>query len=351
MLFLLVLNVFIGSVDIPFGAVVDILSGEPIEKETWTYIILQSRLPQAVTALLTGAALSVAGLMLQTLFSNPLASPGIMGINTGASLGVAVVMLVLGGSIGGLKGAEGMISALASSLGLINAELSTGLVIGGYAAIVLAALIGALLVIGIIILFSYIIKSNVMLLIVGLMLSYIGSSVISLLNYFSSAESVYSYTIWSLGDFAGVSLNSLPAFSILILLGLFIAIMLIKPMNALLLGDNYAKNLGVNVKRLRFFMFISTGILVAVSTAFCGPISFIGLAVPHLARLSLSSSNHNILMFSSMVLGSIVALGCNILSSLPTSGGLIPINAITPIIGAPIIIYVIINQKRIQYFN
>ena len=190
-----------------------------------------------------------------------------------------------------------------------------------------------------------------MLLITGIMIGYITSSAISLLNFFATAEGVHSYMIWGMGNFGGVSLTQLPYFTAICLFGLFITILMIKPLNALLLGSRYAENLGINIKRTRNILLIATGILAAVTTAFCGPISFIGLAVPHISRLMLGTSNHNSLMPVTILTGSVIALICNKICILPGEWGVIPRNAVTPIIGAPIIIYVIINQSRIQYFN
>ena len=329
MLLLFLANLFFGSLRLPFREVLTILMGGESSKATWDYIVLQSRLPQAITALFAGAALAVSGLMLQTVFNNPLASPSLLGITNGASLGVAIVMLFLGGSIGG-------------SL--------VGFTLTGNLAVVTGAFLGAALVLGIIILFSMVVRSNVMLLIIGLMVGYLASSVISLLNFFATAEGVFHYTIWGMGDFSGVAVKHLPFFTISIVVGLLIAVLLMKPMNALLLGERYAENLGVRVKSVRIWMLVGTGILVAVTTAFCGPVSFIGLAVPHMVRLLTGSSNHRILMPLTILTGGIVALLCNLICTLPPNG-VIPLNAVTPLIGAPVIIYVIIRQKRIQYFN
>lgn len=323
-------NLFLGSVSIPFAEVGRILTGGEPGKVTWGYIVLHSRLPQAVTALFTGASLAVAGLMLQTVFNNPLAGPSILGINTGASLGVAVVMLFLGGTIGGSM---------------------VGFSISGYLSIVVGAFVGASVVLGIIIFFSTLVRSNVMLLIIGLMVGYLASSVISLLTFFSSSEGVFSYVVWGLGDFSGVSLGQLPFYCITLGIGLLIALLLIKPMNALLLGERYARNLGVRVGRVRVWMFISTGILTATTTAFCGPVAFIGLAVPHMARLMIGSSNHAGLLPATLLVGGAVSLLCNLISTLPGTASVIPLNAIMPVLGAPVIIYVIVNQKKIQYFN
>ena len=322
-------NLFWGSVRIPFRSVLSILLGEE-EKATWTYIVLQTRLPQAITALFAGASLAVAGLMLQTVFANPLAGPSILGIDSGASLGVALVMLLFGGSVG---------------------RITTELSVSGYMAVITGAFVGAALLLGLIIFFSTLVRSNVMLLIIGIMMGYITSSAISLLNFFATAEGVFSYVMWGMGDFSGVSVAQLPFFCGLLLAGLLLALLLIKPLNALLLGERYAENLGVNVKRIRILLLLSTGLLTAVATAFCGPIAFIGLAVPHVARLLLGSSNHNLLLPLTLLCGAVTALLCNLISVLPGTAGVIPLNAITPVLGAPVIIYVIVNQRKIQYFH
>lgn len=323
-------NLFWGSARIPFPSVFSILLGEESEKATWTYIVLQTRLPQAVTALFAGASLAVAGLMLQTVFANPLAGPSILGIDSGASLGVALVMLLCGGTIG---------------------TLHIGLSFSGYVAVILGAFAGAALILGLIIFFSTLIRSNVMLLIIGIMMGYITSSAISLLNFFATAEGVFSYTMWGMGDFSGVSAGQLPFFCGILSVGLLLSVLLIKPLNALLLGERYAENLGINVKRVRIALLVSTGILTAVTTAFCGPIAFIGLAVPHIARLLLGTSNHKLLLPVTLLCGGGIALVCNLISVLPGSAGVIPLNAITPVLGAPVIIYVIVNQRKIQYFH
>ena len=325
---LMAANIYIGSVNIPVLAVTDIIMGNEVEKASWTYIILESRIPQAVTAMLAGAALSVSGLMLQTVFNNPLADSSILGISSGSSLGVALVMLGMGGSI-----------------------VASDITISGFLSVIAGALAGAIMIMAVILFLSTLIKNNVMLLIVGIMIGYITSSAISLLNFFSTAEGVQSYITWGMGSFSSVSLNQLPAFSITVITGLAISVMLIKPMNALLLGTRYAENLGINIKRTRNLLLLSTGILTAATTAFCGPISFIGLAVPHIARLLLGTSNHNILLPVTALCGASMALLCSVICIIPGESGIIPINAVTPIIGAPVIIYVIINQKKIGYFN
>lgn len=320
MIVLLMLNLFVGSTRVPIADVVRILTGGSSGNDIYDYIILQSRLPQCLTALFCGAALAVSGLMLQTAFRNPLAGPDILGINTGASLGVAIVMLLFSGSV---------------HLSIFNYHLS----------IIAAAFVGSIAVMGLILFFSKYVKSNVMLLIVGIMISYIASSAISLLNYFSTDEGVQSYVVWGMGNFSGVSLTQMPMFASLILLGLVGAVALIKPLNLLLLGEQYAENLGVNILRTRNLLLFVTGILTAVTTSFCGPISFIGLAVPHIARLILRRDNHRTLLPMTLLCGASIALLCNLICSLPGKDGLIPLSAVTPFIGAPIIIYIIIKNK------
>lgn len=317
-------NLFLGAVSIPASAICDILMGNEVEKASWSFIVWESRFPQCITALLCGAALSVSGLMLQTVFSNPLADPSILGISSGASLGVALVMLAGGGTI-----------------------VTGAFTLSGFLSVIVGAFAGASVVMGLILFLSTLIRNSVMLLIAGIMIGYITSSAISLLNFFATAEGVHSYMIWGLGNFGGVSLQQLPVFSAVTLLGLFTAVLLIKPLNALLLGPRYAENLGVNIRRIRNLLLIATGLLTAVTTSFCGPVAFIGLAVPHIARLMLGTSNHNSLLPVTLLTGSAMALLCNLICVLPGEAGIIPLNAVTPILGAPVIIYVIINQRKL----
>lgn len=319
---LFALNLLLGSVFIPVEDVVRILMGDEAEKASWRFIILQSRLPQAITALLCGSALAVSGLMLQTIFRNPLAGPGIFGINSGAGLGVALVMLLFGGGL---------------SVGTLQ--------FSGFAAILLAAFLGAMAVMAVIFLFSALVRNNVMLLIIGIMIGYISNSAISLLNFFATDEGVKSYVVWGMGSFGGVAMADIPLFTVATLIGLAGSLLLIKPLNALMLGDQYAENLGVNILRVRNAMLIVTGVLTAVTTAFCGPVAFIGLAVPHIARLLLTTDNHRQLMPATILCGAAVALLCNLICFLPGESGVIPLNAVTPLIGAPVIIYVIIKRK------
>lgn len=322
-LLLLVANLLCGSVKIPVGEALSILFGGDSAHPSWSYIIWESRLPRALTALLTGAALATSGLMLQTAFANPLAGPDVLGINAGAGLGAAIVLLLFGGIMP-----------------------AGNLLFSGSLALVAAAFVGALVVTMLILLFASRVRNHAMLLIVGMMVGYVVSSAVSLLNFFSTAEGVQSYMMWGMGNFGGVSRAQLPLFSMLILVGLAIAIALVKPLNALLLGDRYARNLGVNVRLTRTLLLLSTGLLVAVTTAYCGPINFIGLAVPHIARLVLGTGNHRRLMPVTLLMGGSIALLCNLISTLPGDKGLLPLNAITPIIGAPVIIYVIMSHHK-----
>ena len=221
----------------------------------------------------------------------------------------------------------------------------------GYLAVILAAMVGAFLILGVIIYFSSKVKSNVMLLIIGIMIGYMTSSLISILNYYAAADRVHAFVMWGLGNFSGVSVEQLPYFVSASVVGLGLSLSLIKPLNALLLGEMYASNLGVHVKRARILILFCTGLLTAVVTAFCGPISFIGLAVPHMARLLLGTSNHQQLVPATILSGACVALLCNLLMVVPGSDTILPLNAVTPLLGAPVIIYVIVNRKNIQYFN
>ena len=321
-LVLFALNLLLGSVSIPAGDVVSILLGDQTAKASWQFIVLESRLPQAITATLCGAALAVSGLMLQTAFRNPLAGPSVFGVNSGAGLGVALVMLFLGGGL---------------SVGSVS--------ITGFAAILLAAFVGAMAVMAIIFFFSTLVRNSVMLLIIGIMIGYISNSAISLLNFFATDEGVKSYMVWGMGSFGGVSMDNMPVFVIVTLAGLLGALLLIKPLNALMLGDRYAENLGVNILRVRNWLLIVTGLLTAITTAFCGPVAFIGLAVPHIARLLLTTDNHRQLLPATLLCGSVVALVCNLICYLPGESGVIPLNAVTPLIGAPVIIYVIARKR------
>ena len=318
-----------GSVKIPFESVLDILLGNESEKSSWTNIVLQTRLPQAITATLCGAALAVSGLMLQTLFRNPLAGPSILGISDGANLGVAIV--IMGGAS-------------------VSAQLSI-LSVAGNLLMVGGALIGAMGVLALIIYLSSKVKNAVILLIIGMMIGYMASAVISILNYYAPADQVHSFVLWGMGDFSDVTLQKLPFFASFILVALFFSVLLIKPLNALLLGEQYAINLGIKIKNLRILILLCTGSLTAVVTAYCGPISFIGLAVPHVARMTVRSSNFKLLLPVTLLAGANVALLCNLLTILPGGNGILPLNAVTPLFGAPIILYVLLNRHQQLYFE
>lgn len=319
---LFVLNLVMGSIKIPASDVFSILMGDETAKPSWRFIILESRLPQAITAMLCGGALAVSGLMLQTAFRNPLAGPSIFGINSGAGLGVALVMLLLGGSI---------------SAGSVS--------ISGFVAILIAAFIGAMAVMAVIFFFSSIVRNNVMLLIIGIMIGYLASSAITLLNFFATDEGVKTYVMWGMGSFGGVTMNHMPFFASATLLGLVGTMLLIKPLNALMLGDSYATNLGFSIRSIRNWLLVVTGLLTAVTTAFCGPISFIALAVPHVTRLLLRTDDHHLLLPATVLCGAVVALICNIICFLPGESGIIPLAAVTPLMGAPVIIYIIVRGR------
>lgn len=321
---LFTLNIAYGSVTIPLSAVLELLTGQDIGVSSWTQIILESRLPQAATALLTGAALAVCGLLLQTLFQNPLADPSILGISAGANLGVALVVFLSGGTLGNLA----------------------GLGAGGHFALVISAFAGAFVVLNIILYMAGRLRSNLMLLIVGIMVGYLASSFITFINFYSSAENAFLFMLWGMGDFSGVTRQHLPFYLIVVSVGLVAALLQLKPLNALLMGERYASNLGIHIRRTRITLLVISGLLTAVTTAFCGPVSFIGLAVPHIARLFLKTGNHKHLLPFSLVLGGAVALLCNLLTTFPGHAGILPLNAITPLLGAPVVLYVLLSRKK-----
>lgn len=318
----------LGSVDIDSTAVWDILTGRGSGNAAWDTIVLRSRLPMIATAALSGAALAVAGLLLQTTFANPLAGPSILGVSGGAGLGVAVVMLCAGSPLGQMTG--------------LSTVSSMGVLAGAW--------LGAAAVLAVLIALAGVVRSNTMLLIVGVLVSYLTGSIISLLNSVATEEGVHNYVAWGFGSFSGVSTAQLPLFSGIIAACLAAAALMVKPLNALLLGDRYAANLGVDVRRTRVALLAVTGMLTATVTAYCGPIGFVGLVVPHIARLALDSSNHTRLLPCCAMAGAAITLLCTLASS-GHGHGIIPINALTPIIGVPIIIYIILNRRRINYFN
>ena len=319
---LFAMNLIVGSVRIPLADVCDILFDKFDGKESWKYIVMENRLPQALTAMLCGASLAVCGLMLQTAFRNPLAGPDVFGISSGAGLGVAIVMLFLGGSVS-----------------------ITMFTVSGFLAILTSAFIGAIVVTMIILFLSTMVRNSVLLLIVGLMVGYVSSSAVALLNFFASEEGVKSYMVWGMGNFGGVSMDHMLLFALLCLVGIIASIFLIKPLNIMLLGTQYAESLGINIRQIRNLLLVTVGLLTAVTTAFCGPVSFIGLAIPHISRLLFRTDNHQILLPGTVLTGAVIALFCNLICYLPGELGIIPLNAVTPLIGAPVIIYVIIKRR------
>lgn len=317
---LCLLSLLVGSVHISPAEVWAALMGS--SDETVRFIVTESRLPQMCTALLAGAALGVSGLVMQALFSNPLADPSLLGVNSGASLGAAIALLAFGGSF---------------ALG--------GAALSGVLFTVGAAFVGACAVIALIALCSRWLTSNLSLLVAGVMLSFIISSVISLLSFYATSEGVRSFVVWGLGDFSGVSSSRLWLMSILVIVPVWGVRLCATSMNALLLGADYATNLGVNVKRVRTLLLILTGLLTAVVTALCGPISFIGLAVPHVSRMLLRTADHRKLLPAVFVMGADVALLSLILSHLPGEAGTLPIAAITPLLGAPVVLYILVKRR------
>ncbi len=319
-LLLIVANLYLGAVSIPADSVTSALFGT-CRDETIDFIIWQSRFPTAITALLAGSGLAASGLMLQTLFRNPLAGPSVLGITSGASLGVALVMLLFGGA-------------------LQFGELG----IGGNVAVDAGALAGSLGVTLILLVLSGRVRNNLLLLIVGMMISYLASSLVTLLSSLTTARGLKTYVNWGFGTFSNVATDHLPGFTIIVVLCLVASILLAKPLNLLLLGDNYASNLGVNVKRVRTLLLTTTCLLSGIITAACGPIGFVGLATPHIARLMLRTDNHLLLMPATVLTGSALALACN-LGSMLNPGNVIPINALTPIAGVPVVIYILLKKR------
>lgn len=319
------LNMVLGSVNIPLSAVWDILTGTGDAPANWTNIIWKSRLPQIFTALAAGAGLSVSGLQMQTVFKNPLADPSVLGISSGASLGVALVVL-MSGTIGG--------TAL-SSAGLL-----------GEVALSVAAIVGALAVMALIVFASHKVKGNVTLLIIGVMIGYLANAIIGILKYFSVEEDVKAYVIWGLGSFSRVSGDQMTVFVCIMAVLLPLSLLLVKTLNLLLLGDGYARNLGLNIKRARIAVIVSAGVLTAIVTAYCGPIAFLGLAVPHLCRMLFRTSDHRILMPVSILTGASLALMCNLLARMPGLEGALPVNSVTALIGAPVVASVLFRKRK-----
>ena len=321
---LLIVNLLIGTVKIPIADVCRILGGGG-DNEIWTNIIFSSRLPQALTAIVAGAGLAVSGLQMQTVFRNPLAGPSVLGISNGSALGVAFVVL-LSGRIGGVA---------LSRLGYL-----------GDAAMSVAAIIGALAVLLLIMWVAQKVKGNVTLLIIGVMIGYLANAIIGVLKFLSPEDGVKAFVVWGLGSFSRVSGDEMVLFIVLMCILLPLAFLLVKPLNLMLLGDNYAANLGLNIKRARMLIIISSGVLVAIVTAYCGPIMFIGLAVPHLARAIFRTSDHRLLMPATALCGAALALLCNLIARMPGFEGALPVNSVTALVGAPVIAMVIFRRRK-----
>ena len=320
-----ILNLLLGSVSIPVDNIIDILLGRDNDNLIWRNIILKSRLPQSLTAMMAGAGLAVSGLLMQTVFRNPLAGPSVLGISSGASLGVACVVL-LSGSIGGVA---------LSKLGVI-----------GEVTITLSAIIGSLLIMALIAFVAQKMRGNVTLLIMGVMIGYIANAIIGVLKFFSAEEDIRAYVIWGLGSFSRVSGGQTSVFILLMLLLLPLSFFLIKSLNLLLLGDSYAQNLGLNIKRARLLVIGCSGVLVAVVTAYCGPIVFLGLAVPHICRGLFHTSNHAVILPASLLGGASLALLCNLIARMPGFEGALPVNSVTALVGAPVVMWVLFKRRK-----
>jgi iron complex transport system permease protein len=311
-LVLFFLNLLLGSVTIPAGSVWKILFVGNVDNDIWQNIVLKSRFPQALTALVAGAGLAVAGLQMQTVFRNPLAGPSVLGVSSGASLGVAL-----------------------SKLGYM-----------GEVAMTLSAIVGALAVMLLIVWVAQKVRGNVTLLIIGVMIGYVATAIIGVLKFFSAEEDVRAYVVWGLGSFARVSGGQVMTFAIIMAVLLPLSMLLVKTLNLLLLGDGYARNLGLNVRRARIWVIVCAGVLVAIVTAYCGPISFLGLAVPHLCRGIFRTSDHRVLMPASLLAGASLALLCNLIARLPGFEGALPVNSVTALIGAPVVAVVLFKRRK-----
>lgn len=321
---LFILNLFVGSVTVPFDEIFKVLLKDNTDN-TLNVIIFNYRLPQALTALLAGAALAVAGLLMQTLFSNPLADPSMLGISSGASLGVGIVILLTGAISGTAVSSFGWWSTIGVSL---------------------AALIGAVLVLFVMLAFSSRMKNMTTLIIIGLMIAYLAGSITDILKFFSLKEDIHAFVIWGMGSFSGVGTSKMPVYAISIIIGLIATFFLSKNLNILLLGDMYAENLGLNIRKNSVIIILVSGYLTAIVTAYCGPIAFVGLAMPHIARFLFKSSDHRLLIPATMLIGMDMALVCNLIARMPGFDGNLPINAVTAFIGAPVVISVILKSRK-----
>jgi len=319
----LVLNISLGSVIIPFKQVLAHLLGGNTEKVTWDIILSDFRYPKAITAVTAGSAIAVSGLLMQTLFRNPLAGPFVLGISNGASLGVA--LLLMAGHV-------------------FFAQLATT----GNWSIIVAAITGSALVLTLVLVVSSKLRDNVSLLIVGLMVGSATGAVVSVLQHFSSAENIQTFLIWTFGSLSGATWSQLAYLVPLTLIGLFLAYFSQKSLNAFLLGEDYARSLGVNIKRQRIILIITTTLLAGGTTAFCGPIAFIGIAIPHLARGLFKTSNHGILIPSVILIGAICLLLCDAVAQLPGSDKSLPLNAVTSLVGSPVVIWIVLKARGMK---
>lgn len=317
-------NLLIGSVNIPVADVLRILAGNSADNEIWTNIIFKSRLPQTVIAVMAGAGLAVNGLLMQTVFRNPLADPSVLGVSSGASLGVACVVLM-----------SGIWGQALSRLGYI-----------GDVAVTIAAIAGAMAVMALIVFISGRVRGNVTLLIIGVMIGYVANAVIGVMKFFSVEEDIRAYVIWGLGSFSRVSGDQVQVFAAMMCVLLPLSMLLVKTLNLMLLGQSYARNLGLDVKRSRLLVISTAGILTAVVTAYCGPVMFLGLAVPHLCRGMFSTSDHKVLMPATMLCGAALALCCNIIARMPGFEGVLPVNSVTALVGAPVVISVLYRRRK-----
>ena len=318
-------NMLLGSVDIPVTSVLDILLGKGDEPATWSNIILRTRMPQTMTAMACGAGLSVAGLLMQTAFRNPLAGPSVLGVASAASLGVAMVVL-LGGAFGG---------AALTRMGLV-----------GNTAMIVAATAGAIAAMGLILAFAQRVRTGATLLIIGVMTGYIATAIVGILKYFSTEEEIRTYVIWGLGSFSRVTGGQVNLFVGLTAAVLPLSMLLSKPLNMLMLGEQYATNLGLNVRRAMTATLAEAGVLTAIVTAYCGPIMFIGLAVPHISRGLMRTSDHRVTIPATMICGASLAMACNLIARLPGFDGTLPINSVTALIGAPVAVYILLKRAK-----
>ena len=324
LLLALFLNISLGQVAIPIKEVIKSLFGSTASKETWEYIIVNFRLPKAITAILVGIGLSISGLLMQTLFRNPLAGPYVLGLSSGSSLGVAFVIL----GAGALPSVNS--TFLLSSYGII-----------------LASCLGSFSVLLLVLLISKYLRDTMTILIAGLMFSSFAGAIVSVLTFFSTAEKLQKFTFWSMGSIGNLSWQNIFILFLAVILGLLLSLFSLKALDALLLGENYAKSLGLNLNKSRRMIIFATSILAGSITAFAGPIAFVGLAVPHLAKLLFQTSNHRVLFWSTIQIGAIIMLFCDMISQMPGFDFTLPINAITSIIGAPVVIWLLVRKNRL----